>query len=75
MRFLKIILVVLVLSFIFVFFVGWQLFDFSRNVYLTTAVWSVIISVLVYVLIAQDEKIERLEKRIKELEDQILSEQ
>lgn len=75
MRFLKTFGIILILSYIFVFFGGWQLFAFSKRVYLTTTVWAFIISVLVSLFIAQDEKIERLEKRIKELENQNHSEQ
>ena len=51
-----------------------MLFDFSNRFYTATAACAFIISVILSAFIAQDEKIEELEKRIKELETRSLHE-
>lgn len=72
MKFLKILLMILISSFLFVFLGGWMLFDFTKRVYLTTAVLALIVSAVVYAFVRLYEKVETLEKRVKELEDKAL---
>lgn len=69
MKFLKIFLMILISSFLFVFLGGWMLFEFTKRVYLTTAVLALIVSAVVYAFVRLYEKVETLEKRVKELED------
>ena len=69
MKFLKILGITLVLSYLFVFFGGWMLFEFSKHVYLTTTVLALIAAAIIYAFMEQDKRIEQLEKRVKELED------
>ena len=69
MKFLKTYAVILILSFAFMFFGGWQLFDFRERFWLATAACALAIAAVVSVLTAQGEKIEQLEKRVKELEE------
>ena len=69
MKFFKVFVIVLVLSYIFVFFGGWMLFDFHSRFWLTTAVCAFIVAVIVSAFAAQEERIEGLEKRIRELEE------
>lgn len=68
MKFIKVFVPVLVLCFLFTFFGGWRLFDFSGGIYVTAGVVSLVVSLIVYAFLMQDEKIELLEKRVKELE-------
>lgn len=67
-KFIKIFLVILVLSYVFMFLGVWMLFDFNNRWYLTTAVCAVIISVVVWLFVVQSDKIDALEKRVAELE-------
>ena len=69
MKFFKIFAAVLVVSYLFVFFGGWMLFDFHSRWQLATAACAFIIAVVAYAFFAQAEKIEELEKRVKELEE------
>ena len=69
MKFFKVFVIVLVLSYIFVFFGGWMLFDFHSRWWLATAACAFIAAVIVSAFAAQEEKIEGLEKRIRELEE------
>ena len=69
MKFAKVFLATLVLCFVFAFLGGWQLFDFSENYYLATAACALVIAAVVSCFIAQQEKIEGLEKRVKALEE------
>lgn len=71
MKFIKIYAMTLVLCYIFVFFGGWMLFDFSKRYFVATAACAFIIAVIISIFIAQDAKIEHLEKRIKELEEKV----
>ena len=68
-KFIKIFLIVLVLSYVFMFLGAWMLFDFNNRLYLATAACAVIISVVVWLFYTQSEKIDALEKRVAELED------
>lgn len=69
MKFLKIFLMILISSFLFVFLGGWMLFEFTKRVYLTTAVLALIVSAVVYAFVHLFEKVQNLEKRVKEPED------
>ena len=69
MRFLKIYLATLVLVSIFMFFGGYTLFNFREHFWLAIAACAFIIAVLVSVFISQDERIEQLEAKIKEIEE------
>lgn len=69
MKFIKTYAVTLVLSYVFVFFGGWMLFDFSKRFYIATAACALIIALVITAFIAQEEKIEKLEERIKVLEE------
>lgn len=69
MSFIKIFLMTLALCFVFAFFGGWMLFDFSGNYYLATAACALVIAAVVSCFIAQQEKIEKLQKRVKALEE------
>lgn len=51
------------------FFGGFLLFDMSRNVYQAAAAISFIIALLINVFISQEDKIEELENRIRNLEE------
>ena len=69
MKFFKVFVIVLVLSYVLVFFGGWRLFDFHNRLWLATAVCAFIAAAIVSAFVTQEEKIEELEKRIKELEE------
>lgn len=69
MKFVKIYAVTLVMCYIFAFFGGLMLFDFSKRFYVATAAYAFIIAGIISAFIAQDKKIEQLEKRVKELEE------
>lgn len=69
MRFLKVYAATLVLSFLFVFVGGWMLFDFGARCYVATAACAFLLAAVVTAFLAQAEKIEALEKRVKELEE------
>lgn len=60
---------ILISSFLFVFLGGWMLFEFTKRVYLTTAVLALIVSAVVYAFVHLFEKVQNLERRVKELED------
>ena len=46
-----------------------MLFDFSKRHFVATAACAFIVAVIISVFVAQDEKIEQLERRVKELEE------
>ena len=71
MKFLKIYLCVIIFMFLFVFLGGWNLFDFRTKPYLVMLVVSFIISIVISAFMAQEDKIDGLEKRIKELEKKV----
>lgn len=71
MKFIKTYGVIFLLCYLFVFFGGWMLFDFSKRFLVATAACAFVIAVLVSVLTSQNEKIEQLEARVKELEEKI----
>ena len=53
----------------FLSFGGWQLFDFSRHWFLASGSIALILAVFISVWLSQEERLEALEKRIKELEE------
>ena len=69
MKFLKTYMMTLILCYLFVFFGGWMLFDFSKRFWVAIAACAFIIAVVASIFVAQEEKIEQLEKRVKELEE------
>ena len=69
MKFIKTYAMTLALCYIFVFFGGWMLFDFSKRHFVATAACAFIVAVIISVFVAQDEKIEQLERRVKELKE------
>lgn len=69
MKFIKIYAVTLVLSFVFAFFGGWMLFDFGQRFYVATAACALVAATVITVFALQNEKIEKLEERIKALEE------
>ena len=66
MKFLKLYAAILVVCFIFAFFGGWMLFDFSINYYITTAVYAFVITVVLTIFLSQEEQ---LEERVRKLEE------
>ena len=68
MKFLKLFIPVFILLFCFMSLGGIALFDFSRHFYAAMVIIALLISIVVYVFVLQEEKIERLENRIEELE-------
>lgn len=69
MKFIKTYVIILILCYIFVFFGGWMLFDFHNRYFVATAALAFIIAVVASIFIAQEERIEQLEKKVKELEE------
>ncbi|MDD6320508.1 MAG: hypothetical protein PUA63_06565 [Oscillospiraceae bacterium] len=69
MKFIKTYAVTLVLCYVFVFLGGWMLFDFSKRFFVATAACAFIIAVVASIFMAQEERIDQLEKRVKELEE------
>lgn len=68
MKFLKLYAIVLPLCLAFVFFGGWMLFDFNRHWYVATAACAFLLTAAVRAFSAQEERLEQLEKRLRELE-------
>ena len=68
MKFIKTYLIILVLSYVFVFFGGWMLFDFRKHYFLAIAACAFMIAIIISLFYAQEEKIEQLQKRIEKLE-------
>ena len=62
--------VVLIFVESFLFFGGYALFDFAKHPYLTGAILAFIISAVIQAFVELDDKIETLQKRVKELEEQ-----
>ena len=55
----------------FLLFGGYVLFDFSKRPYLTGAMIALLIAVIAQVFVEQDEKINRLSQRVRELEEHV----
>ena len=73
MKFIKTYAIILVLCYMFEFFGGWMLFDFRERFYLAVASCAFVIAVVASIFVAQEEKIERLERRVKDLEEKSAS--
>ena len=71
MRFLKTYLATLFFLSIFVVCGGYTLFNFREHFWVAIAACAFIIAVLVRIFISQDERIEQLEAKIKEIEEKI----
>ncbi len=67
--FLGTLFICLVIVEVFFFFGGGLLFDLSRHYYGAGAVTALIIAVLISAWMRQEERLDALEKRIKELEN------
>ena len=70
-RFLSTFGICLALVEAFLFFGGYQLFDFSRRWYLAGASIALVLAVLVCILVHQNDRLEAPEKRTRQLEEQI----
>ena len=68
-KFLMTFFICLVLVFVFMFFGGSVLLDLSRHFYAFLVFIALILAVLISAFAAQSEKLEALEKRIQELEN------
>lgn len=69
MKFLKTFVMVLVLSYIFVFCGGWMLFDFGQRPFVAVAACAFVAAVVASVFAYQERRIDGLEERIKALEE------
>lgn len=68
--FLQTLATVLVLVETFLFFGGSRLFDFSHSYYGAGAACAVVIALILRAFLLQAEKIERLEERVRQLEQE-----
>ena len=68
-KFLMTFFICLVLVFVFMFFGGYVLLDLPRHFYAFLVLVALILAVLISAFEAQSEKLEALEKRIQELEN------
>ena len=68
-KFLSTFAACLVLVYIVLSFGGWQLFDFSSHWFLACGSVALILAIFVSIWLSQEERLESLEKRIKELEE------
>lgn len=69
-RFLQTFAICFVLVVLFLSFGGWLLFDFSRHWFLASASTAFVLAVFISVWLSQEDRLEALEKRIQELEEQ-----
>ncbi len=69
MKFLTNFIIILAVSYAFVSFGGSTFFDAYTHPFLSIAAYAFVITIIVSTFLSQDEKIEQLEKRIKELEE------
>ena len=67
-EFFKTFAIILVFSYVFVFFGGYLLFDFSRNFYLALGTCAFVFSAFVYALVRLSDRIEILEDKLKTFE-------
>lgn len=61
---------VLVVVETFLFFGGYRLFSFWNHYYGAGAAWSVVIALVLHAFLVQADKIERLEQRVRQLEQE-----
>ena len=71
MRFLKTYAVCLVIAEVFLFFGGWMLFDFRGHPFRTFAAIAFVFAVLISVWLSQEERIDALEKRVRDQGERI----
>ena len=71
MKFLKTYAMCLVVSEVFLFLGGYMLFDFQGHPFRAFAAIAFLLAVLITVWLAQEERIDALEKRIQGLGEQI----
>lgn len=64
-------IIVLIILFVFMFFGGFVLFDFSGHFWLACVSVSFIAALVIYAFMQQSEKIEELEKRLADIENQM----
>ena len=69
MQFLKTYAVGLVVSEVFLFFGGYMLFDFQDHPFRAFAAIAFVLAVVITVWLAQEERIDALEKRIQAMEN------
>lgn len=70
-NFLLTFVIVLIILFVIMFFGGFVLFDFSGHFWLACVSVSFIAALVIYGLMRQAEKIEELEKRLADIENQM----
>ena len=70
-RFFKTYAVCLVGSEVFLFFGGYLLFDFRNHPFRTFAAVAFVLAVLVTVWLAQEERMDDLEKRVRDLGERV----
>ena len=68
-EFLKTYLGCLFVTGAFLFFGGWQLFDFNRHFFLATASAAFVLAVVLSAWLDQEDRIEKLTLRVEELEN------
>ena len=71
MKFLKTYAVCLVVSEVFLFFGGYMLFDFQDHPFRAFAAIAFVLAAVITVWLAQEERIDALEKRVRDLGEQI----
>ena len=66
-KFLQLFIICLVLEQVFMFFCGWRLFLnwFSASVFI-----ALVLALSIHIWLSQEDRLEAMEKRIKELEEQ-----
>lgn len=66
-KFLQLFIICLVLEQVFMFFGGWRLFQnwFSASVFI-----ALVLAISIRIWLSQEDRLEAMEKRIKELEEQ-----
>ena len=70
-RFVSLFAVILIFMVVFLFFGGYNLFDFSKHPWLVVLACSLVIAAVVHAFMIMDDKIESLQERIRELEEHI----
>ncbi|MDO5399797.1 MAG: hypothetical protein Q4F17_02290 [Eubacteriales bacterium] len=75
MKFLKIYVMTLVPTYLFLFCGGWMLFDFTKHFFVATAACALVLAVLISALVALNNQLRQLRKRVESLEAEENSEQ
>ena len=66
-KFLQLFIICLALEQVFMFFGGWQLF---QNWFSASAFIALVLAISIRIWLSQEDRLEAMEKRIKELEEQ-----